>query len=85
MAEVMLAWADGAEVEYQTRNTKEKQRWWPADHPFWEWDENDYRIKPKLDVMEIYWDLAETIAPRSTTSDMLKAFWNKAVESGQKV
>ena len=42
-AAVMLAWADGKEVEIRLQGIRE---WEPTDSPRWNWDNFDYRIKP---------------------------------------
>jgi len=42
-AAVMLAWADGKEVESRLHG---KIEWLPNDSPTWDWAWNDYRIKP---------------------------------------
>ena len=42
-ATVMLAWADGKEVESQLHG---KIEWLPTDSPQWDWAWNNYRIKP---------------------------------------
>ena len=42
-AAVMLAWADGKEVEYALRG---HSNWEPNESPCWSWSGCDYRIKP---------------------------------------
>lgn len=44
-AAVMLAWADGKEVEYSCRG---HSNWKPNESPCWSWSGCDYRIKPTL-------------------------------------
>ena len=44
-AAVMLAWADGKEVEYALRG---HSNWEPNESPCWSWAGCDYRIKPTL-------------------------------------
>ncbi len=42
-AEVMLAYADGKEIE---SGESGKNLWYSVDHPSFNWIANDYRIKP---------------------------------------
>ena len=44
-AAVMLAWADGKQVEYSLRG---HDTWEPNEAPCWSWAGCDYRIKPTL-------------------------------------
>lgn len=44
-AAVMLAWADGKQVEYSLRG---HDNWEPNEAPCWSWAGCDYRIKPTL-------------------------------------
>lgn len=44
-AAVMLAWADGNQVEYSLRG---HDTWEPNEAPCWSWAGCDYRIKPTL-------------------------------------
>jgi len=47
-AEVMLAYADGAEIQEAPRPyTKSKYAWSDCDDPVFDWDCMSYRIKPK--------------------------------------
>lgn len=52
-AELIKAWADGAEIQYSTGLS---HLWHSADNPSW-WKGYEYRIKPepKPDVVETYW------------------------------
>ena len=43
-AEVMLAFADGAEIQYSVKGSCE---WMHAEDVFWNWCGCDYRVKPK--------------------------------------
>ena len=43
-AEVIKAWADGAEVEFHNPQTFEPGRWVACDFPTWRWD-CLYRVK----------------------------------------
>lgn len=43
-AEVMLAFADGAEIQFYHWTNED---WDDVGHPSWNWDGNDYRVKPK--------------------------------------
>lgn len=43
-AEVMLAYADGKEIEFRP---KCKSEWYPIAAPFFNWDNSDYRIMPE--------------------------------------
>lgn len=43
-AEVIKAWADGAEVEFHNPQTFEPGRWVNCDFPTWRWD-CLYRVK----------------------------------------
>lgn len=45
-AEVMLAFAEGAEIEY--RNEASDHEWLPLPTPSWAWENSEYRVKPKL-------------------------------------
>lgn len=45
-AEVMLAFADGAEIQF-CRYHWTNEDWDDVGHPSWNWDGNDYRVKPK--------------------------------------
>ena len=40
--EVMQAFVDGKEIEYEAG----KGRWQPASTPAWHWGDTDYRVKP---------------------------------------
>lgn len=40
------AWEAGAEIEFKHRVGGDGE-WVPADPPFWRWEYNDYRVKPK--------------------------------------
>lgn len=44
MAEVMLAFADGAEVESDPISSNE---WRAVQHPNWDWYTANYRVKPE--------------------------------------
>jgi len=44
-AAVMLAWAEGKQVEYSLRG---HDTWEPNEAPCWSWAGCDYRIKPTL-------------------------------------
>ena len=44
-AAVMLAWAEGKQVEYSLRG---HDTWEPNEAPCWSWAGCDYRIKPSL-------------------------------------
>ncbi len=59
--EVVQAFKDGAEIEWQSTNYG---NWCPAESPKWDWENYDYRIKPKEPARwkpnnEDYWYLAE--------------------------
>lgn len=54
MIEVMQAFLEGQEIEYQEFNNKEPI-WKKADTPVWDWFTKNYRIKPKTKP-SINWD-----------------------------
>ncbi len=49
-AELIKAWADGAEIEYKVHNGG----WVALEHPSWD-DHNEYRIKPEQTVVRWKW------------------------------
>ena len=49
-AELIKAFADGAEIEYKVYNGG----WVALEHPSWD-DHNEYRIKPKQPVVRWQW------------------------------
>ncbi len=50
-AELIKAWADGAEIQYRLSPEEE---WKDMGSPLW-WDCNEYRIKPKQPVVRWMW------------------------------
>lgn len=50
-AELIKAWADGAEIQYRLSPEEE---WKYMESPLW-WDCNEYRIKPKQPVVRWQW------------------------------
>ena len=44
-AEVMLAYADGKEIEWKDKNSSSK--WVPNERIYFNWEINDYRVKPE--------------------------------------
>lgn len=89
-AEVIKAWADGAEIEFRGDHHKE---WMPALSPSWA-DYNEYRIKP-VEPERVYPQTAMTnnelkvFAHRAGTTcvddcrDAANAALRRAVDSGQ--
>ena len=51
-ADVIKAWADGAEVEYRAI-TKEPQKWSTSSLPTWS-SQMEYRVKPKVVRYRLY-------------------------------
>lgn len=55
---VMQGFADGKEIQYEL---KDSPRWHTpiskSFAPVWNWQENDYRIKPEPPVKEIKWGI----------------------------
>ena len=49
-AELIKAWADGAEIEYKVHNGG----WVALEHPSWD-DHNEYRIKSEQPVVRWLW------------------------------
>lgn len=48
MIEVMLAFADGAPIEYS--NNRTNSSWMACLHPIWDWNNFDYRVAPEKAV-----------------------------------
>ena len=46
----IMAWANGAEIEYKVHNGG----WVALEHPSWD-DHNEFRIKPKQPVVRWLW------------------------------
>ena len=44
-AEVMLAYADGKEIEWKDKNSSSE--WVPNERIYFNWEINDYRVKPE--------------------------------------
>ena len=72
-AELIKAWADGAEIEVNCP----KNGWGYVSYPYWcdDREESDYRIKPKPDVVLYVCAETEGVGPmteRKTCLDNLK-------------
>lgn len=51
-AEVMLAYANGKEIEYHFRCYKDEKDWYLADNPTFDFQIKEYRVKPKSEKFD---------------------------------
>lgn len=84
MIEVMQAYDRGEAVQL-----KSPDNWLDVCCPSWNWNENDYRVKPKTKITEIHWVLFEkdgkiyTSNPRSPIEH--REFKKDILDSGAKI
>lgn len=62
---IMQAFEDGAECQWRYKGTG---AWEPVENPSWNWDRNEYRIKP-TGPREFYVSVADGVAYHYTEGD----------------